>query len=81
MALSNIVVRILIPLFRFITVTPAECAEFMWDKMWTSDKKYQSGAHELDRHAEPHEKSHFVDDEVREKVWEHAVSMTGPKAT
>lgn len=79
--LTNLaVVRFLVPLMRPLLVTPEQCAQIMWWRVWSPEDEWKVGAHQINHHGEeiPHNKS--VTPEVRTAVWEHAVLVTGEKS-
>ena len=69
----------LVPLIRPFSVTPEQCAQVMWWRLWNPQGEWKTGAHQLSHHGEELEHNRFVTPEVRKAVWEHAVHMTGPK--
>lgn len=74
--------RFILPLFSAFTVTPEQCAQVMWWRMWSQESQWKTGAHQLSRHGEELTHNTFVTPEVKKAVWEHAVQMTSgqPKA-
>ncbi|KAG8849788.1 hypothetical protein FRB91_009602 [Serendipita sp. 411] len=66
------------PLIRFATSTPAQCAQILWWRMWTSEKPWLTGAHQTNQRGEEITHNPFVTEEVRKAVWDHALKMTGP---
>ncbi|KAG8780870.1 hypothetical protein FRC15_009205 [Serendipita sp. 397] len=69
--------RFVVPLFRFTLMTPAECAQMMWWRLWTSDAHWSTGAHQINHRGEEIPHNPHVTDELRESLWQHAVKMTG----
>ncbi|KAG9028124.1 hypothetical protein FS842_004809 [Serendipita sp. 407] len=69
--------RFIVPLFRFTLMTPAECAQMMWWRLWTSDAHWSTGAHQINHRGEEIPHNPHVTDELRESLWQHAVKMTG----
>ncbi|KAG8771375.1 hypothetical protein FRC15_003486 [Serendipita sp. 397] len=71
-------VKLILPLFRFALMTPAECAQIMWWRMWTSASPWSTGAHQINHRGEEITHNPHVTEEVRKAVWEHALKTTGP---
>ncbi|KAG8807341.1 hypothetical protein FRC17_004508 [Serendipita sp. 399] len=70
--------KLLLPLFRFAIMTPAECAQIMWWRIWTSDPAWSTGAHQIGLRGLEVPHNPHVSEEVRKAIWEHALKMTGP---
>ncbi|KAG8795195.1 hypothetical protein FRC17_008174 [Serendipita sp. 399] len=70
--------KLVLPLFRFATLTPAECAQMMWWRIWTSDAPWSLGAHQIN-HRGVELRNPYLNEDVKQAVWEHAVKVTGPQ--
>jgi hypothetical protein len=68
--------RMLAPLLRLVTTSPADCAEWMWSPLWSRDPEFKAGAHRLDNHGEPVAPNRAITPEAAKKIWEHAVELT-----
>jgi hypothetical protein len=68
--------RALTPLLRFVITSPADCAEWMWSSLWSSDPQFKTGAHRLDNHGDPVRPNKAITPEAVKKIWEHAVEVT-----
>jgi hypothetical protein len=56
--------------FRPFTVSPADCAEYLWHGMYASSSK--AGAYRVGSHGEDlGKKNYYGDDEQRTRLWEH----------
>lgn len=67
------------PLLRPLTVTPAQCAEIMWWRLWSSEEHWKTGSHEIDNKGSELTPNRNVTEEARKAIWDHAVSITDPK--
>ncbi|KAG8802402.1 hypothetical protein FRC17_006419 [Serendipita sp. 399] len=65
-------------IFRFANLTPAECAQMLWWRMWTPEEPWRTGAHQINQRGDEIEHNPHVTKEVRNAVWEHALEMTRP---
>ncbi|PVG01536.1 hypothetical protein CPB86DRAFT_794903 [Serendipita vermifera] len=67
------------PLLKPLTVTPAQCAEIMWWRLWSSEEHWKTGSHEIDNKGSELTPNRNVTEEVRKAIWDHAISITDPK--
>lgn len=68
-----------VPLLRPFSVTPKNCAQIMWWRMWSPEKEWKMGAHQIGHHGNELQHNPFVTPEVQKAVWDHAVYMTSPE--
>lgn len=69
----------ILPLFKYWTVTPETCAQFMWSPLLSNDAKFKTGAHRMDQNANPVQPNKSLTPEVIKAVWDHISSMTASK--
>ena len=72
--------RFFAPLISGLTVTPEQCAQIMWWRMWDPESKWKTGGHQLDNHGAALGPNQYVTPEVRKAVWDHAVGITSGTA-
>ncbi|KIM20951.1 hypothetical protein M408DRAFT_29933 [Serendipita vermifera MAFF 305830] len=68
--------RFFVPLIRPLLVTPEECAQIMWWRMWAPESEWKAGAHQINNCGEEVPHNRFVTPEVKAAVCEHAVQVT-----
>lgn len=76
MANSFPVVGLVMPLFKWATESPAECAEVMWWRVWGNDPAWKTGAHQINHRGEAVTPNKFVTPEGKKAIWDHAVKIT-----
>ncbi|KIM20959.1 hypothetical protein M408DRAFT_333742 [Serendipita vermifera MAFF 305830] len=62
----------ILPFLGPFSVTPQQCAQVLWWRMWT---------HQISRYGEEFPHNRHVTPEVKKAVWEHAIKMTGGEPT
>ncbi|CAA7270515.1 unnamed protein product [Cyclocybe aegerita] len=73
-ALIRIGSAVLLPLLLPFTVSPGECAEYMWHAVYSTAA--EPGVYRTDSHGENiGKKSYFGDEEQRKKLWEHTEGL------
>ncbi|CAG8565790.1 1903_t:CDS:2, partial [Acaulospora colombiana] len=70
--------RFFAPLLKPWTVTPAQCAEIMWWRLWSSEAQWKTGAHEIDNKGTGLTPNQHVTEESKKAIWDHAISTTDP---
>lgn len=73
--------RFILPFLGPFSVTPQQCAQVLWWRMWSQESQCKSGAHQISRYGEELSHNRHVTPEVKKAVWEHAIKMTGGEPT
>ncbi|PVG01540.1 NAD(P)-binding protein [Serendipita vermifera] len=72
---------LILPLLGFMSMSPEQCAQVMWWRLWSSDGQWKKGAHQVNQQGAEIKLNPHVTPEVRKAIWNHAVEITGPKET